>query len=142
MDRSRKDPNQIVQCEHDDVTGAKKVTILDTDFSMELDADDGDSVQTQARCMSIQAIDGQIIDISKYSRVKMYIESSGANTTPVELEISPEEAGNFFMSSGMTMTPGANIGDSNASNELSIMAMRARIPNTNGHKVILVFKGV
>jgi hypothetical protein len=44
---SRLDANQIVQNEHDPVTNAKKVTIVNADFAIELSAADGDTIATQ-----------------------------------------------------------------------------------------------
>jgi len=141
--KSKRDPNHIIQHEHDELSGAKKVKLIDTEMSIELDADDGDSVRCQSRCESIVMVPGQEIDISKYSRAKMYVLVQSASVkSQITLEISPEPTGTFFRPTSMYLTPTSIVGDSMESSEMSVMGMRARILADYGDKVILVVKGI
>ena len=88
MARSKLDPNLIIQCEHDEALAAKKVRIIGTEMAIELNADDGDSVITQARCESMELTTDQEFDISKYYKAKMYCLTESDNTySPVTLEV-------------------------------------------------------
>ncbi|PCI45886.1 MAG: hypothetical protein COB41_00410 [Proteobacteria bacterium] len=140
--KSKKDPNQIAQHEHDESSGSKKVKIIDTDLSIELDADDGDSVQTQARCMSIELEEGMELDISSYSKIKLYIQSKTSETGSITVQISPEKEGNFWMNSHIHIVLTGSTGASLSSDDHYVMAMRARIVDTLGNKVIAILKGV
>lgn len=141
--RTRRDINQIAEFEHDEDTNSKKVKIVSTELAIELRADSGDSVQCQSRCESITLSAGEEFDISKYSRAKMYIQvKSGSEKSYVALEISPESSGNFFVATPISLLPSTSVGESQESDEISIMGMRGRISCDNGDKVLLVVKGL
>lgn len=114
---SKLDPNQIVKKEHDEETGSKKVKIVSTEMSIELNADDGDSVQTQARCISIELSENEEYDISAYSKATLYCKKESESMTTVTLDISPQEDGDFYMDSGMSLALDGPVGSSYASNE-------------------------
>lgn len=82
--RTKRDPNHIVQYEHDELSGAKKVKMVDTEMSIELDADDGDSVQTQARRFEYSPKSEEEVDVSQWSEYQVY--SKGAT---FEVYVSP-----------------------------------------------------
>ena len=67
----------IIRRVFDDVTGALK--IISTDMSIELSADDGDSVIPQKATVQMAVTAGQIVDVTKYSRIT-YLHPVNANT--------------------------------------------------------------
>jgi hypothetical protein len=119
MSRSRLDPNQISQCEHDEESGAKKVKLLDA--QMELSADDGDSVQTQGRVFEYSPASDEAFDITACREIKVY--SSGSMT----IEISPDADGDNFIALG---------GYTDESPILSVLARRARVTSGSAIKVL------
>ena len=62
----------------DSTAGALKIT--SSSMSIELSADDGDSVLTQRQTLQIAVTAGQVVNVSKYSRVT-YLHSVNANTS-------------------------------------------------------------
>jgi hypothetical protein len=67
----------ILQRVFDSTSSALKIT--STDMAIELSANDGDSVLTQRQTIQVAVTAGQIIDVSKYSRIT-YLSSVNANT--------------------------------------------------------------
>ena len=78
MSRSKLDPNQISQCEHDDDTGAKKVKIIGTEMSIELDAEDGDSVLSLPQQISSNVFDEEI-DAKRLRAASLQLISGNAS---------------------------------------------------------------
>lgn len=58
---------------------SQSLKIVSTDMTIELSADDGDSVIPQKLTTQVAVTAGQIIDVSKYSRIT-YLHASNANT--------------------------------------------------------------
>lgn len=75
--RTKRDVNQIVKAEHDELTNSKKVRIVETQFNMELDADDGDSVSVQRRVKELNMKDGDIAEVVNYK--EFVVQTSGCN---------------------------------------------------------------
>ena len=127
--RSKLDPHQIMQCEHDEASMAKRVKITDTEMSMELNADDGDSVQSQPREFSNTVILNEEFDISGYKNMKVYCKSMADGVKPdLKLEISPLASGDAWMDMGTILVPSPANGDLVASSTQSdLIAKRARI---------------
>lgn len=121
MNRSKLDPNQIMQYEHDDSTHAKKVTVVDADIAMELSADDGDSVQTQGRMFEYTPASEQEIDITACKQIKVY------GTGSIITEISPDASGDTWITidSSTDMSP-----------ILDVLARRARVTSSGTIKVL------
>jgi hypothetical protein len=59
MDRTKRDINQITQFEHDEKSNAKRVRMVGTEISIELDHKDGDSVTSHPAklCASALGVD-------------------------------------------------------------------------------------
>jgi len=92
MNKSKLDPNQISQYEHDEETCSKKVKMVNTELAMELNADDGDSVQTQARVFEYSPASGEAIDITACKEIKIY------GTGAMEAFVSPDTSGENWIS--------------------------------------------
>lgn len=84
---SRLDLRHMAQHEHDHVAGAKKVKIVSTDMSIELDAADGDSVISH-RLHRSTAVKGQELDAKGLSDLMVYV-TSGA----LDVYVSPVDSG-------------------------------------------------
>lgn len=69
MSRSKMDVNHIQQITFDEDAEAVRVLMLPTDMSIELSAEDGDSVQTQKQMQVLEVLANQIIDTSKASKI-------------------------------------------------------------------------
>lgn len=140
---SKLDPNQITKIEHDDASGAKRVTMVNTEMSIELDADDGDSVQIQPRSYSNMVTLGQELDISAYKSLKMYAKSlSGGPHDDLKLHISPVASGDVWVDTGITLTPSINTGVSVASQAVSdVVALRAKITSSGSPDVTIYLVG-
>lgn len=141
MSRTKLDPNQIAQYEHDEVACAKKVTMVNTEMAMELSADDGDSVQIQSRTYSMTLTPGEEYNISNVSKMRLYCKTTGADPSVSEAQISPTSDSDFWINSDLSVTPGGNIGDVAASNEVSVTALRLKVSAASNVELILVAKG-
>lgn len=87
MPRSKLDPNQIIQTTFDEQLEAQRVSVLPMEMSIELDAQDGDSVLVLKDMQVIQAMAGQLIDSSKASRMSVTI-SCNVNMIVGEVSVS------------------------------------------------------
>jgi hypothetical protein len=67
----------ILQRVFDSTSNALKIT--STDMAIELSANDGDSVLTQRQTLQIAVTAGQVVNVSRYSRVT-YLSAVNANT--------------------------------------------------------------
>lgn len=65
MARSKMDPSQITQTAYDEAAEAHRVLMVPTEMSMELSADDGDSVHAIPKMQVIQVQAGQVVDSSQ-----------------------------------------------------------------------------
>jgi hypothetical protein len=127
MSRSRRDSAQINQFEHDEIVNAKRVTITDTELSIELSADDGDSVQVQGRILTSSPIDDTAIDVSAYKEIRVYTKTANAGPkTPLSIKVSPVASGDVWIEIA-TVAPSETLDAVVASNILPILARRVRI---------------
>lgn len=130
MSRSKLDPNQITQMEHDEASKAKRVKLADTEISIELDHNDGDSVKAHPAILSASALgadnnDNEIIpalDISSMKELMVYVSvQSGTPQGTIQVLVSPMDDGNEYY----------NLAEMNAQNGMStplkVMARRVKI---------------
>lgn len=106
MSQDRKDPTRILRDEHDSEVRAKKVKIVGTEMSIELNHADGDSVTTHPAKLVVKAEgveksdnDKEIIpalDCSSLSEVRVDVNGSGQ----IDILVSPEDSGDFFYKVG------------------------------------------
>jgi hypothetical protein len=68
---SKLDPYQIQRITFDEESSAVKVKMIPIEMSMELSADDGDSILSLKQMQVIEALAGQVIDTSKASRMNV-----------------------------------------------------------------------
>lgn len=87
---SKLDQRQIVQREHDENHNAKRVKMVETELSMELNAADGDSVLVFKHQVETQELDSPI-NCSGLSVATLYVKSGSAH-----IEVSPKESGDEF----------------------------------------------
>lgn len=133
MARSKKDPNQIIQYEHNDDLNAKRVEIVSAEMSMELDADDGDSVQTQGRVFEYANMaDNTPVPCTACREVKMYVKSTQAGATgDVVLSVSADDTGDAF-EIVTTLTPSATDGAVVSSDVKTVLAKRMKVTGVDG----------
>lgn len=67
----------ILQRAFDSTAGALKIT--SSDMSIELSANDGDSVLTQRQTIQVAVTAGEVVNVSKYSKIT-YLHAVNANT--------------------------------------------------------------
>lgn len=99
---TKRDVNQIIKLEHDEANNAKRVKMVDTEISIELDHTDGDSVtchpaKLTASVLGVDTDDnGQEIipalDCSSIRKLNIKIDGSGT----VRVLLSPADTGNYF----------------------------------------------
>ena len=100
-DKVRLDPIAIAQLEHDPNKYAKKVSIIDADIAIELNADDGDSVQVQPRVFDYSPSSGEEMDITACREIIV----SGAGTLTIQFSIEPSGDNFITLSSYENNTP-------------------------------------
>jgi len=98
----KKDPIRIARDEHDPVSKAKKVKIIDTEMSMELDHLDGDSVTSHPAKLSASVIGVEVadngtdiippLDCSSMRKVSVTVVGSGS----VKILVSPVDVGDVW----------------------------------------------
>ena len=128
--RTKKDPTQIAQFEHDEASNAKRVKMIDTEISMELDHNDGDSVTAHPVNLIVSAIgvnnsDNEVVppqNVASIKAIKAYVKiTSGTPQGTLKLEVSPTDSGDTFYS----------LAEINAANGMStpleLMARRLRV---------------
>lgn len=93
-DKVRLDQTAINQHEHDPVSRAKKTKIVDTIMEINVDADDGDSVEIRPMRKTIQASAQEVIDCSEYYAICVY------GSTQPDFFISPDPSGDEWYSMG------------------------------------------
>lgn len=116
MSRTKRDPGQIVQYEHDEQDNAKRVKMVGTDIAISVDADDGDSVAVQPRVFEYPITDATPVDITACKELKVYGQGS------MTLEVSPLTSGDSWVTIG-TYTDESPI--------LPVLARRARVTSPN-----------
>lgn len=127
ISRTKRDPGQIEQYEHDELANSKRVKLVDTEMSMELSADDGDSVQIQGRLDELSPVDSSPIDISMAKEIKVYVKSLSAGQKPsLSVKISPKDSGNDFIEIA-TITPSELSSGMVMSASLTVLAKRVKI---------------
>lgn len=105
-ERSKLDQTHIAQMTFDEDSRSMKVKITDTEMSMELNADDGDSVLSKpvklvASAMECKAEDNgkdviPALDCSNLREIHVSIEGLGS----VDVLVSPQDSGDFFYTVG------------------------------------------
>lgn len=124
MSRSKLDPTQISQLEHDEASKAKRVRMVNTEINMELNHADGDSVTSHPAklAVSVTGVDSsdagkEIIppmDCSSLSAVAVHVQGAGS----VVVEISPVDNGSFFV-------------EASAEDLKNLVARRIRVKSVN-----------
>lgn len=103
--RSKFDPNQIAQMTFDEPSSSSRVKIVDSEMSMELNHEDGDSVNSHpvklmASAMGCEGEQGQdvipFLDCSSLREVRVDIDGTGS----IILFASPLDSGDFFYEVG------------------------------------------
>lgn len=102
MERTKRDINQIQQFEHDEKANAKRVRLVGTEISIELDHTDGDSVTSHPAKLSASAIgvdasdnDKEIIPPLDCSSMRvMRIDVIGEGS--IKVEFSPVDEGDVW----------------------------------------------
>lgn len=100
MHRSKLDVNQISQYEHDEVNSSKKVTIVNAELDMELNAADGDSIISKKQTQVIQVQNNDVLDLSMAEKVCLF----GSNGGQLNLIIDNQEIVGYTLSKGV-VTP-------------------------------------
>lgn len=103
MKRSKLDPVQITQIEHDEDSKAKRVRIVQTEMAIELDHRDGDSVTSHPAklAVSVRGVSEEdngtdlvpAMDCSSIRGAKLFLDGSGE----VEIMVSPVDSGDYFV---------------------------------------------
>lgn len=139
MSRSKKDPNQIAQYEHNDDLNAKRVEIVSADMSMELDADDGDSVQTQGRVFEYADVQNDTpVPCTPCREVKVYVKTNtqGATNT-IDLHVSGNDTGGSFEQIG-TVQASSTDGEVVSIPMHSILAKRMKVTGADANVEITI----
>ena len=97
MAKSKKDPAQIEQCEHNDDLNAKRVEIVHADIAIELDANDGDSVIAKKQTMAILLTDGIVLDLSMVEKVCLF----GCISAKLDIVVDTEQLEAYTISRGI-----------------------------------------
>jgi len=102
MERTKRDINQIQQFEHDEKSNAKRVKMVGTEISIELDHKDGDSVTSHpaklsASILGIESSDSDkqilpVLDCSSIRTLKIHLDGEGA----FQVLLSPSDEGDYF----------------------------------------------
>lgn len=102
MERTKRDTNQIQQFEHDEPTNAKRVKMVETEMSIELDHADGDSVTSHPAKLTASVLgvgaedDGQTIipplDCSSIRVMSIHPVGTGF----IKIFLSPVDSGDVF----------------------------------------------
>lgn len=69
MAKSKMDPVHMLQESYDEGTQSFNMQLKNLEIAIELDADDGDSVQIQTKMQELKVMAGEIIDTSKASKI-------------------------------------------------------------------------
>ena len=139
MHRSKFDPNQIVQCEHNEELMAKRVEIVSAEMSMELDADDGDSVQTQGRVFEYVDMQNDTpAQCTACREVKVYIKTNTEGATNVvDLHVSGSDSGDNFEQIG-TAQASSTAGEVVSIPKHSILAKRMKVTGVDANVEITI----
>lgn len=130
---TRLDPNQVIKREHDEAASAKRVKIVQT--QMEISTDEAeDTIAVRPISFRQEVEVGDIVDISKHKETFVYLESTGASTGTLTIQVSPDDAGGFFVASGSTLATG-----SSAVVSVTTKGLRLRISGTtpNGRLIVV-----
>lgn len=123
----------------------KIIPAANTQFSIELDAADGDNVQNIPKDIksktSITTASGTVVaafDVKSIKTINLYSNTTTNITTPnvLTLQVSPSDTDNVWISTTLTLTPSNTSGTVVMGTAISIVARRARVitaaGNTNG----------
>lgn len=138
---SQLDPNQITQRGYDESNDAHRVIVSGaTDFSIELDHEDGDSVSSFAGqldpqsddLLSTASPDDEIIapfSIVGIDKVILYSQAlTGVSVAgEAKLQISPLDTGNVWLDSGLSLVSSGTAGNWTVSSVTDVLARRARL---------------
>lgn len=78
---TRLDPAQIAKYKFDETIDADRVTMVNTEIAIELDANDGDSVEIRAMEVRATPALGADVDVSKMRRVAVWVEGGAGSYT-------------------------------------------------------------
>ena len=132
MSKSELSPNAITQTVFDEESSAYRVILQATGMAIEVDADDGDSIQVQPRAMSQELSINEAIDVEKCSSARIYVKSIGAGDASLKLQISPLDSGDFWVDA-LSISPGANANDCIVSSVIDkLIAKRAKVIKVSG----------
>ena len=131
--RSRRDPNQIEQYEHNEEINAKRMELVGGEVSMELDADDGDSVQTQGRAFEYtNIVNDTPVSCIACSKINMYVTSTQSGATGnVQLWTSPDTSGDRWVQRATAIPSGVN-NETVETGPLDILAQRMKVTGIDG----------
>lgn len=103
MDRTKRDTNQIHQFEHDEASNAKRVKMVGTEMSIELDHADGDSVtahpaKLSASVLGVELSDNDTViipplDCSSIRCIEVHVVGTG----DVKVQKSPVDSGDVWI---------------------------------------------
>lgn len=132
------DANQVIKAVFDETTQSLKTTPSDaTSFQMELDAEDGDSIQTRGISNSETAsIDNTFtniviapFDIVGFKSIQLFTDTTTVITGPqvLTLQVSPASSGDVWFNTTTTVTPGTGVDAKALSTIGSVCAVRAQV---------------
>ncbi len=125
QESSKKDPNQITRCEHDDESNSKRVMVVNTEMGMELSHSDGDSIFSIPSVQSVSMASGDVVSISDFREYQVFSDEEIDS-----ISISPEEDGSFFVQLGGNFPPKSPI--------FKDIGLRIKVISPLSTKIVLV----
>lgn len=125
QESSKKDPNQIARCEHDDESNSKRVMVVNTEMGMELSHSDGDSIFSIPSVQSVSMANGDVVSISDFREYQVFSDAAIDS-----ISISPEEEGSFFVELGSSSSPKSAI--------FKDIGLRIKVISPLSTKIVLV----
>lgn len=111
----------IANYKYDESANADRVTVVNTDISIELDEADGDSVAVRSLISenSLTAVDNTYasaiiaaVDAPGYSTLDLFVKTATTIVGPqvLTVQISPTTAGDVWIDTALTVTPSTTAG--------------------------------
>jgi len=116
MSMSQRDPNHIIRLSYDETANAIKIIpSSSTSFAIELDATDGDSVETRSMAIANTVllnavaagttVNSSAVDISKYKGIYISIIAAGLDAADGAIQLEASSDGTTFKAvSGQSVT--------------------------------------
>lgn len=138
--KTRFDPNQIIQFEHDEETHAKRVKIVGTQIQVALSADDGDSVLTVPKSVIMSPKVNEEFDLVNVGTLQIYLKCMAENLSPnLILQINPLDEGDCWVDIPLTFPSNLQKSKAYLSNLISnIMCRKGRIVGDSGAFTLIV----